>query len=119
MNEHEPQDLIGLAGHGVLRTSRGRRRRSRPSDSALSSTLRWRLTLRLRDTRTIWSIRWTMGSAFEIVKGVLEGPPHALLESLAEECAQRLLDEFPDRASSYTRQQAVRADTGRVGRGVG
>ena len=35
------------------------------------------------------------GRAFEIVQGVMEGPPHALLESLAEESAQRLLDELP------------------------
>ena len=33
--------------------------------------------------------------AYETVRAVFEGPSHALLESLAEESAQRLLDELP------------------------
>ena len=35
------------------------------------------------------------GQAYGIVRAVFEGASHALLESLAEESAQRLLDELP------------------------
>ena len=32
---------------------------------------------------------------FQVVKEVLEGPPHSLLESVAEEVARRILEGFP------------------------
>ena len=34
-------------------------------------------------------------AVYQVVKGVVEGPSHNLLESVAEELAQRVLDTFP------------------------
>ena len=118
MNEHEPQDLIGLAGM-VFFGHHGATEEEQAVGQRFVVDLEMALDLAVAGHSDDLADTVDYGRAFEIVQGVLEGPPHALLESLAEECAQRLLDEFPSRASSYTRQQAVRADTGRVGRGMG
>ena len=94
MTEHDSQDRIGLAGmvffghHGAT-----------PQEQAVGQ----RFTVDLEMTMDLSAAGHSDGlsdtadyaRAFEIVRDVLEGRPRALLESIAEECAHRLLDELP------------------------
>ena len=94
MNEHEPQDLIGLAGM-VFFGHHGATEEEQAVGQRFVVDLEMALDLAVAGHSDDLADTVDYGHAFEIVQGVLEGPPHALLESLAEECAQRLLDELP------------------------
>ena len=94
MNEHEPQDLIGLAGM-VFFGHHGATEEEQAVGQRFVVDLEMALDLAVAGHSDDLADTVDYGRAFEIVQGVLEGPPHALLESLAEECAQRLLDELP------------------------
>ncbi len=94
MNEQEAQDRIGLAGM-VFRGHHGATEEEQAVGQRLVVDVEMSLDLSLAGHTDDLSDTADYGRAFEIVQGVMEGPPHALLESLAEESAQRLLDELP------------------------
>ncbi len=94
MNEEEPQDLIGLAGM-IFYGRHGATEEERAIEQRFVVDLEMALDLAPAGHSDDLADTADYGRAFEIVQGVIEGPSHALLESLAEESAQRLLDELP------------------------
>ena len=94
MNEYEPQDRIGLAGM-VFYGHHGATVEEQAVGQRFVVDLEMAMDLSVAGHSDDLNDTADYGRAFEIVQGVLEGPPHALLESLAEESAQRLLDELP------------------------
>lgn len=98
MNEYDPQDLIGLTGM-VFYGHHGATVEEQAVGQRFVVDLEMAMDLSVAGHSDNLSDTADYGRAFEIVQGVVEGPPHALLESLAEECAQRLLDELPIEAA--------------------
>ncbi len=94
MSEYEPQDRIGLA-RMVFYGHHGATEEEQAVGQRFVVDLEMAMDLSVAGHSDDLADTADYGRAFEIVQGVVEGPPHALLESLAEECAQRLLDELP------------------------
>ena len=94
MNEHKPEDRIGLA-RMVFYGHHGATVEEQAVGQRFVVDLEMAMDLSVAGHSDDLSDTADYGRAFEIVQGVMEGPPRALLESLAEECAQRLLDELP------------------------
>lgn len=94
MNEYEPRDLIGLAGM-VFYGHHGATVEEQAVGQRFVVDLEMAMDLSVAGHSDDLNDTVDYGRAFEIVRGMVEGRPHALLESLAEECVQRLLDELP------------------------
>ena len=94
MNDYEPHDLIGLAGM-VFYGHHGATEEEQAVGQRFVVDLEMATDLSVAGHSDDLADTADYGRAFEIVQGVVEGPPHALLESIAEECAQRLLDDLP------------------------
>ena len=94
MNRQESGDTIGLTGMAFAG-----RHGATPEEQAAEQQFIVDLEMSMDLSPTGYSDDLAdtadYAQAYEIVRAVFEGPSHALLESLAEESAQRLLDELP------------------------
>ena len=94
MNNQEPADTIGLTGmvfagrHGATPEEQG-------AEQQFIVDLEMTMDLSPAGYSDDLADTADYAQAHQIVRAVFEGPSHALLESLAEESAQRLLDELP------------------------
>ena len=107
MNSQEGGDTIGLTGM-VFAGRHGATPEEQAAEQQFIINLEMTMDLSPAGYSDELADTADYAQAYETVRAVFEGPSHALLESLAEEAAQRLLDELPiDRVRIRVHKPAV------------